>query len=103
MKVYSLKVFLLHLAIALTYTTWNYYYFVVSEFPDPIGTGLRQWFFTFLHLTITLFVTLTVWSKVEDKKWGRSKFLVNLLSIVSIAIIHLFLSNWIWGWLWALR
>jgi len=103
MKLYTLKVFILHLSIIITYLAVTSYLFVVAKDPDPIGTGLKQWVCMILHLIITLFIMKTRWSKSSDKNLAKKKFWVNFVIIIVLIITNLQLSNFLWEWLWSIR
>jgi hypothetical protein len=103
MKVYSVKTLLLHFAIASSYIAATSYLFVISKFPNPVGTGLRQWFFVFLHFTITLLIMLSFLSKATDKRKATLKLLLHLGAIL-LAVLALFLlSESLSEWLWSQR
>lgn len=103
MKVYSIKTFFLHLAIAATYLAFTSSLFVVRRDPNPIGAGLQQWLCIFLHVTITLFVMLTFSGRTADKKGAAQKLLLHIAAIVLAIAPYSLFSNPIWNWLWSLR
>ena len=100
---YSVKVFTLHLVIALLYMGIASYGFVVAKDHNPIGVGLQQWLFILLHLLITTTVMAFLWAKNTNKRVGRNKFLLNIGAIVLWIGIMLIFSNAIWRWLWSFR
>jgi hypothetical protein len=103
MKAYSLKTFLLHGAIVTIYFAVTSYLFVVGKDPNPIGAGLQQWLCVFLHVTITLFVMLTLLGKATDKKLATRKVVLHTVAIILAVSLYLLFSNPIWDWLWSLR
>jgi hypothetical protein len=103
MKVYSIKTLLLHFAIASFYIAATSYLFVISKFPNPIGTGLRQWFCVFLHLTITLFIMLTYLGKAKDKRNATLKLFLHLGAIALVLLAWFIFDDPLSKWLWNQR
>jgi hypothetical protein len=103
MNAYALRILVLHLTIALIYLSITSYVFVISKQPNPVGTGLRQWFFMFMHLIITIIVFSILLAKATNKPLVKKKFLINCLIVISIIIVSTLFSNPFWEWLWALR
>jgi len=103
MKLYSIKTLLLHLAIASSYVAWTSYLFVIEKFPNPIGTGVRQWFCIFLHLTITLFVMLSYLGKATDKRNATLKLVFHVAAIALTVLLLTVFDNPLSEWLWRQR
>lgn len=101
MKVYGIKTLLLHLAITCAYVAATSYFFVIAHDPNPVGTGIRQWFCIFLHLTITLFTRLSYVGKATDKREATVKLSLHLAAILfavsTLLLISFPLSEWLWS------
>lgn len=103
MNAYTIRILILHLIIASIYLSITSYMFVISKQPDPVGAGLRQWFFMVMHLIITIIVFLILLGKTTNKRLVKRKFLINCLVITFIIIISILFSNPFWQWLWSMR
>lgn len=103
MNAYTIRVLIMHLVIASIYLSITSYLFVISKQPDPIGAGLRQWFFMVTHLSITIIVFLILLGRATNKQLVKKKFLINCLVISSIIIISILFSDPLWEWLWSMR
>lgn len=87
----------------MVYSALFSYQFVVAKDPNPIGSGLGELVFMFLHFTTTLFVTLTQLSKAPDKKEAAEKFWINCAIVLLIIAIAVLVDRPISNWLWSLR
>jgi len=100
---YNVKVFTLHLCIALLYLGITSFEFVVRKDPNPVGVGLQQWLCIVLHILATVTIMAILWTRNTNKRAGRNKFMLNIGAIVLWVGILLIFSNAIWNWLWSLR
>lgn len=100
---YIIKCFALHLVIITVYLGFTSYEFTTSKYPNPIGVGLLQWVFIFLHFGITTLCFLIIRSNARDREKVSEDMLINLVVIASLVILYGIAGNEIWEKLWSLR
>jgi hypothetical protein len=96
---YVTKVVLTQVSIAAIYSALNLFSFVISNQPDPIGTGLRGVAMMLIHLIATLVLILTSWRKMSVKE-RRYKIWINIVVITVVLIMVPIVSDAIMRWLW---
>lgn len=96
------RVFLVHAFIAAAYLSYTNYRFVIDSQPNPVGTGIAQWFLMLIHFVVTLIAVgfLAKGPRIANRAFDWK---LHGLIIVLIAATYLLVSKPLWQWLWSLR
>ncbi len=100
---YIFKSALFHVILAIIYVSFTGYKFVTASSADPIGMGIMQWIFFFVHLIVGCIIALTIFKKRISTKHWASEINLQLCLVTGVFLINLLLSGPISDMLWNLR
>lgn len=97
-----IKIIGTHTIVMICWQSALYLDFVVSKHADPIGLGLRQIFFSFMHIIATIgFYTFYYFKKQSLGFW--QVVIYNFLGIFFAILLQIFIQKNIMVLLWNLR